>query len=211
MLLKSKKTSKGHKKNSAISDSYNEIASRLINRLKNSQNHIIAFTSSISGEGCTKTVLGVSSALARVGKKVLIIDANYRDPSLPAKLRMESLEGFSDLLISGGEIKNHIRKHSSCIDIMSFGTKAKEYLRNFNAENFEVCINGICEDYDYIVIDTPPISKISEPSAAIYTHANTLLVARMNLVTTKNVEKSVSFAKEFGFEFMSVVLNGTEQ
>lgn len=211
MLFAKKEKPEIFKDSSVVADSYSEIASRLINKLQDTKNRVIAFTSSVSGEGCTETVLGVASALTSAGKKVLVIDANHKDPTLHTRLETENKEGFSDLLTNGGAIKNYVSKHSLGFDLMTFGTKPQEYLETFDAENFEKVITSIKEKYRYVVIDTPPVAKISEPSAALYKLSSTLLVARMNLVTTKDIKKSLAFAKEFGFEFVSVVLNGAEK
>ena len=211
MLSTKKEKTEILKNSSAVTDSYSEIASRLINKLQDTKNRVIAFTSSVSGEGCTETVLGVASALASAGKKVLVIDANHKDPALHTRLKTENKEGFSDLLTNGGAIKNYVSKNPLKFDLMTFGTKPQEYLETFSAENLEKVFASIKEKYRYVVIDTEPISKISEPAAALYKLSSTLLVARMNLVTTKDIKKSLAFSKEFGFEFVSVVLNGAEQ
>ncbi len=211
MFLTKKETCEIFKDSPAVTDSYNEIANRLINRLQNSKNRIITFTSSVSGEGCTETVLGVASAFVNAGKRVLIIDANECNPALHTKLEIKNETGFSNLLSEGNALKDYIQKLNRNLEVMTFGTKGETYLETFNSEKFEETVKGIAEKYSYVIIDAQPISKMSESFAALCRLSNLLLVARMNLVTTKDIKKSLTFAKEFGFQIMSVVLNGTEK
>tara|TARA_Y100001968_G_C19429156_1_gene756034 strand:- start:1077 stop:2732 length:1656 start_codon:yes stop_codon:yes gene_type:complete len=127
----------------------------------------INITGTSSGEGRTTNSILLGKLVSDLGKKVLLIDANFRKPKIHDKLLLNNNKGLSDLLIGKeNEWQNLIQKvdFNDNLYVMTAGINDKNILKLFKSENMINLINKINKSdlFDLIIWDSSAIYDFSE-------------------------------------------------
>lgn len=185
---------------SLISESFRNIRTSLqfVFRNKNIEgSKTILVTSSVSGEGKTFTAINMASVLALSGKKTVLLGLDLRRPKIHKTFDVDKEKGISNF-ISGNLPYSELIQSSSYtnLDIITSGTippNPSELLIGEQMDNF---MQKLKEDYDFIILDTPPIGLVSDALNIInYADATIYLIRQhytkkgmLGLINTK-IEK----------------------
>ena len=124
---------------------------------------IIGVTSSLRGEGKSVTAINTAYTMAQSGKKVLLIDADMRIPTVAKKLELPAnTSGLSNLLVGvdkKDEIIQHIKflKNNVQLDILTAGELPPNPSELLGSKRMEVLLDTLKKHYNYIIIDLPPV------------------------------------------------------
>lgn len=151
---------------SLISESFRNIRTSLqfVFRNKNIEgSKTILVTSSVSGEGKTFTAINMASVLALSGKKTVLLGLDLRRPKIHKTFDVDKEKGISNF-ISGNLPYSELIQSSSYtnLDIITSGTippNPSELLIGEQMDNF---MQKLKQDYDFIILDTPPIGLVSD-------------------------------------------------
>lgn len=150
---------------SAISEQFRALRTNLSFYLKTSEEKVILLTSSMSGEGKSFTAINLGNILALAGKRVLLMELDLRKPGLSAKLGLSNDIGFSNYTISP-EIKiADIIKPLSInknMFIISSGPLPPNPAETLLSENTPILIAELKKQFDYIIMDAPPVGIITD-------------------------------------------------
>lgn len=123
----------------------------------------IVVTSSQAGEGKTTTSFALASNLARVGKKVLLIDLDMRNPSIHRLLDLDNDAGTSNLLVGEGSLQQFARRSAlPSLDIMTAGPIPPNPAELLAGDAVEKLLAHALEVYQHVVIDAPPILGLAD-------------------------------------------------
>ncbi|MGM5630012.1 polysaccharide biosynthesis tyrosine autokinase [Apibacter raozihei] len=156
----------------------------------------IYITSTISGEGKTYVAVNLAYTLALTNKKVLIIEADIRKPKVREYLKIkenpngiteylsENISNLNDNII----IAKYPQSESIKIDIFPSGRKAPNPSELFMNGRFKDIVDYGLENYDFVIVDTAPVSAVTD-TLLINDYANLLLyVVRSNYLDKKLLE-----------------------
>jgi capsular exopolysaccharide synthesis family protein len=180
---------------SSIAESFRAIRTNLAFFLKSKKFHtpIITFTSTISGEGKTFCALNLAAIIAMNNKKVLVIGLDLRKPKLQNMLNTNFSLGITNYLIGKNTIEEIILKTDvPNLDVILSGPIPPNPIELIESKEFEDFIKTIDTlNYDYILIDTPPIGLVADTlSISKYSDLN-VFVMRQNY-TNKNSIKFIN-------------------
>ena len=145
---------------------------------------VISITSPNPGEGKTTTALNVAISFAMLGKKTLLIDADMRRPQVNRLLGVSSQDGLSNLLAGVGECYiNTIEEYS--LDFITSGKNPPNPAELLSA-NIASKLEKLKAQYDYIIIDTPPVNSVAD-AQIIAPHADGIAIV-VHMGTTKAPE-----------------------
>ena len=125
--------------------------------------HVIGVTSSMRGEGKSTTAINLSYVLAEKGSKVLLIDGDLRIPSVAKKLQIKSIPGLTTLLMSKSTDVELFK--SSLLDnwyILPAGEIPPNPSELLGSHRMEVLLEALKDQFDYIIIDLPPVNIVSD-------------------------------------------------
>ena len=125
-------------------------------------NRIILITSSEAGEGKSTTAIGLASSLADDNKKVALVDCDLRRPSLHKYLKISNSSGVSDILVGKKSLSSSIRKLNDKLSIITAGYKSINPMELLDTEEMDNLINELKSNFDYVIIDSPPITVVSD-------------------------------------------------
>jgi len=178
---------------SAISEQFRALRTNLSFYLKSEQEKIILLTSSMSGEGKSFTAINLGNILALAGKKVLLMELDLRKPGLSAKLGINNDLGFSNFTISP-EIKvvNIVKPLAinKNMFIISSGPLPPNPAETLMSKYVPDLIEELKKEFDYIIMDAPPIGVIAD-AQLLSKYADVTLYLVRQKITQKDQLKIV--------------------
>lgn len=152
--------------NSQISESFRNIRTSLQFVFRNNNiegSKTILITSSVSGEGKTFTALNLASVLALSGKKTVLVGLDLRRPKIHKTFDVDEEKGVSNY-ISGELDYAQILQNSSYdnLDIVTSGTIPPNPSELLIGEQMDDLMERLKKDYDFVILDTPPIGLVSD-------------------------------------------------
>lgn len=125
---------------------------------------VVGVTSSMRGEGKSTTAVNLSYALAEAGKRVLLVDADLRLPSVAKKLEIDGAPGLSNVLVGAVEPKSAIRvsKELESWHILPSGDIPPNPTEMLGSPKMTALVKALSQDYDFIIFDLPPVNIVSD-------------------------------------------------
>ena len=140
----------------------------------------IGVTSSVQSEGKSSTACNTAYALSEAGHKVLLLEADLRRPSLGSKLGIARTPGVTNLLITRGDYKEAIQhcELAPKLDILTSGDIPPNPSELLASNRMMKLMEQLKQDYDYIIVDLPPITAVSDALAVSKNLDGVVLVVR---------------------------------
>ncbi len=125
---------------------------------------VIGITSTNKMEGKTLTCLNLAEVYAQSKKKTLLIEMDLRRPTIHKGYGLSNLKGLSNLVTDNAELNTVIQAVNEYLDILPSG-KSLPYPAEFLAsEQLRTLIQELRQTYDRIIIDTPPMTAVTDAS-----------------------------------------------
>ncbi|AKD03921.1 polysaccharide biosynthesis tyrosine autokinase [Pontibacter korlensis] len=160
---KSDKLAVMNNQRSAIAESFRSIRINLQYLMADSNFKVIGVTSSISGEGKTFCSVNLSSEMAMSGKRVVLIESDMRKPTFSKYFPVAESVGLSSFLTQGLPLEEVVQKTTmENLDIIPCGPIPDNALHLLELPKMQQLLTMLKDQYDYVVIDTPPIGYVSE-------------------------------------------------
>ncbi len=120
-------------------------------------------TSARPGEGKSTTAFALAMAVARSGKRVLLIDADMRSPSIHRMIGGKNDRGFSNL-ITGGDVSAETIVETSVnrLSVLAAGPKPPSSAELLNVEHLQDVFGALLQRFDYLLIDGPPVLAMAD-------------------------------------------------
>lgn len=151
----------------------------------------IILTSANPGEGKTTSVLNIAIAFAQTDSKVLVIDADLRKPRIYRLLKFAKKGGLSDILCNMIDVDEAIHHNDEYnIDCITSGQIPPNPAELLSSEAMGELLDTLSDRYDYIFIDTPPVTVVTD-AAIMAKHVNgVIIVARQNYTVYETLTKA---------------------
>lgn len=144
-----------------------------------SRNNVLMISGASQNAGKTFVSSNLSAVIAQTGKKVIFIDTDMRKGYTHKLFNVSNDNGLSDILSGKISIEKSIKKISSAgFDYISRGMAPPNPAELLMHKRFAELINWASENYDIVVLDTPPILAVTDPAVIGHYAGTTLLVAR---------------------------------
>jgi tyrosine-protein kinase Etk/Wzc len=176
---------------------------------------VIVVTSALSGDGKTTSASNLAVTLAQQNKRVLLIDAETRRGNLHTLFGIEATPGFFDLLYGQATAAECIRRVAldgmGHLDVLpSGGTPSHNAADLLMASRLSPFLDQLRAQYDYVLIDTPPLNLFTD-AALIGAHADaTLLVARADRTERQALKFAVLQLQHVKANLAGAILNGVD-
>lgn len=170
----------------------------------------ILITSSISGEGKSTYSINLAISLVESGKKVLLIDADLRNPSVHRylRIRQQQLQGLSNLLSTGKlsqDAIGHLEKYN--IDILLSGSIPPNPVELLSKSNFSDIIKSVEKDYDYIIIDSAPVGVVTDAAVISQYVDGVVMVVGQGLANQQQINKAKINLQNVNANVIGAILN----
>lgn len=170
---------------------------------------IIGVTSSMRGEGKSTTAVNLSYVLAEKGSRVLLIDGDLRIPSIAKKMDIASTPGLTDVLM-GKKEQNIEAFKTSMLDtwyIMPSGEIPPNPSELLGSKRMASALERLKEQFDYIIIDLPPVNIVSDALSISSLITGMILVVREEYTEKKELERCFRQLKLSNVNVLGCVMN----
>ena len=171
---------------------------------------VVGITSSMRGEGKSTTAVNLSYVLAEKGSKVLLIDGDLRIPSIAKKMGLDSSPGLTDVLMGYDNDIEHYK--STLLDtwyIMPSGDIPPNPSELLGSKRMESVLESLREQFDYIVVDLPPVNIVSDALSISTLITGMVVVIREEYTEKKELEHCFRLLKLSNVNILGCVMNET--
>ena len=170
----------------------------------------LVVTSANPGEGKTTVSSNLALVLSQGEKKILLIDCDMRRPSIHKRFRVTNTHGITDLLLGKKSIDSVINKFNNNLHIITSGKIPPNPADMLDSKVMTKFLDAMKNEYDYIVIDTPPIQAAADAQILSTKTDGILVVVRAGETKKDSVIDSISKLKKVNANIIGTVLNGVE-
>lgn len=192
----------------AIVEAYKAIRTNLMFVLSQKRHNRIVVSSSRPGEGKSTTSVNIAIAFSQIGKRVLIIDADLRKPTINKKLRIENHEGLSTVLGGFCKVGDAVRNLAPDLDVLTAGAIPPNPSELLGSGNMTKLLDALNDYYHLIIIDSPPINVVTDALVVAPKTDGVLMVIAPGKVTHEEVKKSLASIEFAEANLLGTVVNG---
>ncbi|MCR9940597.1 polysaccharide biosynthesis tyrosine autokinase [Vibrio owensii] len=176
------------------------------------KNNVLMISGPAPSIGKTFISTNFAAVAAKTGQKVLLVDADMRKGYLQQCFGLTADNGLSDFL-SGKIGQETVIKQTKVenLDVITRGQVPPNPSELLMHPRFVELVEKASTDYDLVIIDTPPVLAVTDPSIVGAISGTTLMVARFDQTTSKELEVARSRFEQSGVEVKGVILNAIEK
>ena len=201
-----------HNSKSIASESYRTLRSNIQFSNFGRNLKIIVITSANPNEGKSEVSLNLTASLAQQGKKVILIDADMRKPTQHKLIDKRNNTGLSKLIL--GEISedavSHLNVNDVEFDVITSETVPPNPSEMLVSSTMEDILNSCIDNYDYVIVDTPPLLAATDAQIMARVADATLLVVDMQVSKRKQIVEATKRLNNVGARLLGVVANKLE-
>ena len=179
-----------------------------LSRTLGPEDQVLLFTSSVPSEGKSSLAVNTALTLARHNKKVLLVDADLRGPSIKKMLNMDApSSGLGEFLSGSGDATQFLHHEVGELYVFSGDTPLPNPTSLFQHDKLEQFISSVRPMFDYIILDTPPCTMMAD-AAAMCPHADKVVyVVREDFASTVQIYDGIQLLSENGAKLCGFVFN----
>lgn len=198
-----------HRPRSRAAEAFRGLRTALFFGTRRNGQRIIQITSPNPKDGKTTVTANLAVSLAQSGKTVLVVDADLRHPNQHKLFGIDSKVGLSNVIVGDVELSDAIQSVDVAnLSVLPCGSSPPNPSELLASAAFEQFLEMIREKYDYVLVDSPPLLAVSDPSVIAPSVDGILLTIRI----TKNGALAAVQARRMlaglGAEVIGLVIDG---
>ncbi|WP_139491608.1 polysaccharide biosynthesis tyrosine autokinase [Brevibacillus dissolubilis] len=170
--------------------------------------HTILVTNPGPGKGNPITAVNLSVSLAQIGKKVLLVDADLRNPRIHQFFRMNNQRGLTNLLLAEIQTPKQVTQKTNVnnLSVITSGpvVHSQELLTSNRMADL---LTDLREEYDYILIDAPPIISVSDAQTLAPIVDGVLMIIQSGKTNREILTKAKDVIRMVNGKIIGIVLN----
>ena len=196
---------------SPLAESYRLIRAGLLLSAADHPPRSLLITSMTPKEGKTATTINLARVLAQTDKKVLIIDCDMRRPQMHSIFNVPNTPGLSNYLSGNSKTIQIQIVQDKQVYLITSGTIPPNPAELLQSTKMERLIEEMLNKFDFVVLDSPPVQRVTDSLALSNLVDGTLLVVRAEKTTYDSLESGLKKIREAQANILGVVLNGTNK
>ena len=179
-------------------ESVKRMVARIVSRMNSRKAKVLMLTSVLENEGKSTVAANIALAIADEGRKVLLVDADLRKPSLYKILKMQDHEFVSLTKVLRTGAWSESEMEDLCVSVPGTNLKAvlnrsgaPQSMEMFSSGRFVELLDHFRREYDYIVVDTPPMQLVADAEEMAPIADACALVIRQHTVEARDINDAL--------------------
>jgi capsular exopolysaccharide synthesis family protein len=194
--------------NSLVCEAFRQIRTCLLFSGPESQRRSLLITSPLPEDGRTTVAMNLAASIARDGRKVLVVDANFRQPAVRQLFGECPEGGLSSALVGQGNWRDSVHKVEPNLHVLPAGTMPPNPAELLGSEEMRKLIAEMVEQYEQVFIDSAPVLVVTDSCVLSTLVDGVILVVRAGENTYGIIQRTRDMLLRVGTHFVGVVLNG---
>jgi len=196
---------------SSFAEDYRTVTTSILLSHMDRPHKIMAFTSSLPKEGKTVTVANIAVALAQINKQVLILDLDLRKPRLNKIFQIRNSRGLTSYLTGKCSLEEAAHKtHIDNVWLIPSGPIHPNPAALLNSDMMKRLIDGIKEEIDYVLLDTPPVLAVVDALNVSALVESVVMVVQPGKTPKKSFMGAVEQLRNVQANILGVVFNKSD-
>jgi capsular exopolysaccharide synthesis family protein len=197
---------------SSVAEAFKTLRTNIRFSINGQEPKVVLVTSAEKGEGKSTTTANLAAAYAMEKKRVIMIDADLRQPTLHQFYGKTNRIGLSNLLVQQCELEEAICDTGvPGLMMIASGTIASHPTEMLGSDRMKALIAKLSQSFDIILIDSPPVIMFSDAQILAAQCDGVLLVVNCGRVKSKIVKKAKEQLDFVGARILGAILNNVEK
>jgi protein-tyrosine kinase len=194
--------------NQVVEEAYRTVRTNLQFCCTDKMVKTITVTSATPSEGKTTTCINLAASMASAGFKVLIMDADLREPMISKRLGFSEMWGITNYIAGKCSVEEVItRTDLESVDLVASGPKPANPTEIIGSEKFTELVLTLSSLYDLVIIDTPPLGSVIDAALISSITDGTILVVKSKAVDYRSVIRVKKQLEKVEARILGVILN----
>jgi capsular exopolysaccharide synthesis family protein len=168
----------------------------------------IVVTSAVPKEGKSTVSANLAAAIAQLGRRVLLVDADMRDSSQHHLWQLTNAAGLSEVLVGQAQLSIATSKVINNLDVLTAGVTPPNPLALLDSQQMAALVEGFSSRYDFVIIDAPPLLLAANALTLSQMTDGILLVARPGVIDANSANAAREMLERSGHNVLGLVVNG---
>lgn len=201
-----------HAPSSVASEAIRSLRTSLLFETSGPGGKVIQITSPLPGDGKSTVMGNLACSIAQSGKRVLAIDCDLRRPQLTDNFGMGNRLGLTNVLNGECEPAEAIhRTPLATLDVMPSGPVPANPADALTLPDMSELLDVLRDRYDYVLMDTPPLLVVTDPSITASMTDGVILTLRVRRKSKPNAKESINILRTVGARIFGVVINNSDE
>ncbi|MFP7735330.1 CpsD/CapB family tyrosine-protein kinase [Priestia aryabhattai] len=194
--------------NSIVSDQFRTIRANLHFLTKEKTCKLILITSPETGEGKSTTAANLAVSMAQQKERILLIDANLRDPAIPDIFNIPNNGGLTDILIDEESFEEVVHQNRiENLDILTSGSVLSHFVELLGNQKMKNLLTTLSAFYDTILIDAPSVLTSPETRVLSTYCEGVILILKRGKTKIEKIEEAKRVLDIAEAKLVGVVMN----
>jgi polysaccharide biosynthesis transport protein len=195
-----------------LAENFRQIRSSVIKKMEPSGHRTVLVAGCMPSSGATSVAANLALACAAAGKKVLLVDANFRRPAIHRIFGAAEGPGLADVLNGESTLASATQsvKDVASLKVLTAGPVEKRHHEALATESFARVLEAARAEYDCVFVDVPPVVVSGDAAAVANKVDASILVARTFSEKRGMIARIKNEIAETRSEFFGVVVNGVK-
>ena len=197
----------------SVKEAYKTLRTNVMFSLPGKDSKCIGVVSPERGDGKSSVSINLAISFAQINKKVIIVDCDLRLPTIASKLGIEAKPGLSNFLSGNQDSEQPLIRRSSeyGIDIMTAGDIPPDPTALITSRQMDAFIELLKKYYDYIILDFPPATIVSDAASVSRIVDGYLIVIRHNSSEFSKINETLRQMDFADAKILGFVYNGKDE
>lgn len=191
---------------SQFAESFRELRTSLRFVDTEHEQHAFVITSAQASEGKTTTVLNLAAALMEGGSRVVVVDCDLRRPAVGPRVDVDNGAGLTDVLIGRAELEDVLHPWGTNGSVLPAGPTPPNPADLLASEGMRELLKVLSEDYDHVLIDTPPLLPVTDAAILGAATSGALIVTAAGRSRTNELREAERILDRAGARTLGVVV-----
>lgn len=193
---------------SPVSEAYRTIRTNIqFSQIAGKELKTILLTSATPNEGKSTTISNLGVVMAQAGNKVLLVDCDFRNPT-QHKMFGVANKGVTNCISLGGNITDYIIESGIAgLQLLPSGPVAPNPSEILGSQAFIDMLANLKENYDYVLVDTPPIMPVTDACVVASRVDGVILILESGAISPQIAKEATTRLKQAKAHILGAVLN----
>jgi capsular exopolysaccharide synthesis family protein len=200
------------KPRSRESEIFRGLRTSLFFAARNGKSQLIACSSPTMGDGKSTVLANVAVSMAQSGKRVLLVDCDMRRPSVHQVFHLPNNHGLTDVI--GGTMDLPDAAHTMDVEnltVLTCGRLPLNPAELLASAEFEQFLEHVREQYDFVLLDCPPVLAVSDPCIVAIKTDFVMLVVNLENNNRPQVVRAEAMLSELNAQTLGIIVNGLDE